>query len=143
MPKVWRKFQRLLAYQTYVHVKGWGDGWKNENEVSNPLGQMLEVLAVKINFLNHKVYYSIYYGEAEGWSEEVTAPEQAGTTSQRKSIMGIKIRLDEAGQKEFDILYRVHKFDGDWTDWAKNGEVIYSHGQKLNAIQIKLETKRT
>ena len=143
IPAGWKNENELLAYQTYVHVKGWGDGWKNENEVSNPLGQMLEVLAVKINFLNHKVYYSIYYGEAEGRSEEVTAPEQAGTTGQRKSIMGIKIRLDEAGQKEFDILYRVHKFDGDWTDWAKNGEVIYSHGQKLNAIQIKLETKRT
>ena len=51
------------------------------------------------------------------------------------------IRLDEAGAKEFDILYRVHKFDGTWTDWAKNGEAIYSHGQKLNAVQIKLETK--
>ena len=66
----------------------------------------------------------------------------AGTTGKSKAIYGIKIRFDEAGAKEFDILYRVHKFDGNWTDWAKNGEVIYSHGQKLNAIQIKLE-KRT
>ena len=48
---------------------------------------------------------------------------------------------DEAGAKEFDILYRVHKFDEQWTPWAKNGETIYSYGQKLNAIQIKLELK--
>jgi len=65
----------------------------------------------------------------------------AGTTGKSKAIMGIKIRLDEAGTKKFDILYRVHKFDDTWTSWAKNGEIIYSHGIKLNAIQIKLETK--
>ena len=75
------------------------------------------------------------------WSEEVSDGEQAGITGKRKSIYGIKIRLDEAGQKEFDILYRVHKFDGEWTPWAENGEVIYSYGQKLNALQIKLESK--
>ena len=66
----------------------------------------------------------------------------AGTTGKRKSIMGIRIRLDEADSKEFDILYRVHKFDGEWTDWAKNGETLYSYGVKLNALQIKLETKK-
>ena len=58
----------------------------------------------------------------EGWTEEVTAPEQAGITGKSKSIYGIKIRLDEAGTKESNILYRVHKFDGEWTPWAKNGE---------------------
>lgn len=35
------------------------------------------------------------------------------------------------------------KFDDTWTDWAKNGEALYSGGIKLNAIQIKLEPKRT
>jgi len=79
----------------------------------------------------------------EGWTEEVTAPEQAGITGKSKSIYGIKIRIDEAGTKESNILYRVHKFDGEWTPWAKNGEELISYGVKLNAIQIKLETKRT
>ena len=51
----------------------------------------------------------------------------------------MKVRLDEAGAKEFDILYRMHKFDDEWTPWAKNGEALYSYGQKLNAIQIKLK----
>ena len=53
----------------------------------------------------------------------------------------MKARFDEAGSKEFDILYRMHKFDGTWTAWAKNGEELLSDGQKLNAIQIKLESK--
>ena len=89
----------------------------------------------------YKVYYSVYYNDKEGWSKEVLAPEMAGTTGESKSIYGIKIWLDETGAKKFDILYRVYKYDGKWTSWAKNGEIIYSHGVKLNAIQIKLEIK--
>ena len=65
----------------------------------------------------------------------------AGTTGKSKSITGIKIRLDETGAKNFDILYRVHKFDGKWTSWAKNGEELLSAGVKLNSIQIKLQPK--
>ena len=131
-----------LTYQTHVHKKGWGD-WKNENQISNDLDQQLQIEAIKINFPDHKVYYSVYYNAEEGWSAEVSNGEQAGTTGKSKPIYGVRIRFDEAGTKKSDILYRVHKFDGNWTDRAKNGEAIYSHGQKFNAIQIKLETKRT
>ncbi len=53
----------------------------------------------------------------------------------------MKIRLDEAGIEKFDILYRIHKFDGEWTAWAKNGEEIITQGVKLNSIQVKLEAK--
>ena len=139
MPPRWEKFQPLLTYQTHVHMKGWGDGWKTENQFSNPLDQELEVLALMVNFPNHKIYYQVYFNEAEGWSQEVTSPEMAGTVDKRKPIYGMRVRLDEAEAKEFDILYRMHKFDDTWTPWAKNGEALYSYGQKLNAIQIKLE----
>ena len=138
MPPRWETFQPSITYKTHVAKKAWS-AWLNENQISNDIEQQLDIQAVKINFPGHKVYYSVYFNDAEGWSEEVTNGEQAGTTGKAKPIYGIKIRFDEAGAKEFDILYRVHKFDGNWTSWAKNGEVIYSHGQKLNAIQIKLE----
>ena len=65
----------------------------------------------------------------------------AGTTGIRKPIYGIKIRLDDAGAKEFDILYRMHNFHEEWTPWTKNNEELISQGIKLNAIQIKLEPK--
>lgn len=132
----------VLTYQTHVTHKAWSK-WFGENRISNPLKDKWDIQAVKINFPNHKVYYSVYYNETEGWSEEVSNGEQAGTTGKSKPIYGISIRLDEAGTKELDVLYRVHKLDGTWTDWAKNGEAIYSHGQKLNALQIKLEPKTT
>jgi len=64
----------------------------------------------------------------------------AGMNDIHKPIYGMKVWLDEAGTKEFDILYRMHKFDNTWTPWAKNGEELYSQGLKLNAIQIKLES---
>ena len=140
MPPHWETFQLPLTYQTHVAKKGW-DSWKYEEQISNDIEQQRQIEAIKINSPTHKVYYSVYYNDKEDWSAEVTNSEQAGTTGKSKAIYGIKIRLDEAGAKEFNILYRVHKFDGTWTDWAKNGEAIYSHGQKLNAVQIKLETK--
>jgi hypothetical protein len=135
------KNRPMLTYQTHVDSKGWGDGWKSESQLSNPLDQQRDIQAIKINFPEHNVYYAVYYNEKEGWSKEISNSEMAGTTGKRKPITGLKIRLDEAGAKEFDILYRVHKFDGTWTDWAKNGEELLSQGVKLNAIQICLKTK--
>lgn len=141
MPPNWEKFQPApFSYQTHIGGKGWG-AWLDENSISNDIEQKRQIEAVKIHHPMHKVYYSVYFNDKEGWTEEVSTGQMAGTTGKGKPIMGIRIRLDEAGTKKFDILYRVHKFDGTWTDWAKNGEVIYSHGQKLNAVQIKLETK--
>ena len=130
-----------LGYQTHVDKDGWNNGWKSENQISNPLDQKRDIQAIKINFPNHKIYYSVYFNDKEGWSAEVQSPQMAGTVGVRKPIYGMRIRFDEAGSKEYDILYRMHKFDNTWTHWAKNGEALYSHGVKLNAIQIKLESK--
>ena len=140
MPPRWETFQPLLTYQTHIAKKGWRS-WAVENAISNNIERKRQIEAIKINFPSHKVFYAVYFNDEEGWSEEVAAPEMAGTEGEDKPILGIKIRLDEAGAKEFDILYRVHKFNGKWTDWAKNGEELLSKGKKLNAVQIKLETK--
>lgn len=137
MPPRWETFQPSLRYSTHVNKTGWG-AWRRENQVCGTLEQR-DIQAIKVDYPKHKVYYSVYYNDKEGWSAEVTNGEQAGTTGKGKPIYGMRIRLDEAGAKEFDLLYRMHKFDGTWTPWAKNGEAIYSHGQKLSAIQIKLE----
>ena len=142
MPTGWDKFRPLINYRTYVAKKGWCP-WQTENQSSNPPDQKLYIQALRINFVAHKVYCSVYYDEDDGWSAEVATPETFGTPGKRKSITGIKIRLDAADEKKYDILYRVHKFDGAWTPWAKNGEELLSQGIALNAIQIKLETKRT
>lgn len=134
------KNRPLLTYQTHIAGTGW-DSWNSEGSLSNSTNQKLDIQAVKINFPNHKVYYAVYFNESEGWSEEVSNNQQAGTTGKSKPIKGIKIRLDEAGTKEFDIFYRMHKFKGGWTSWAKNGEELLSDDVKLNSIQIELKPK--
>ena len=140
------KNRPLLNYQTHVSREGWG-AWKDENQLSNSPEQKLDIQAIKIKFTRpfHEIYYSVYFNKKEGWSAEVSAPETAGTISKSKPIRGIKIWLDEAGAKKFDILYRMHRFDGEWTPWAKNGKQLISKGKgkegKLNSIQIKLEPK--
>lgn len=131
---------KTLSYQTSVETIGWGN-WENEGVPSNSSNQKLYIQAIKINDPGHKVYYSVYYNQEEGWSKEVSSGEIAGTTGKAKSIYGIKIFLDEEGAREFDILYRIHTFDGTWTTWFKNGEAVYSHGQKINSIIIKLKSK--
>jgi len=142
MPPHFGEFRPLLTYQTHVGKDGWS-AWLGENQISNPLDRQNDIQAIKINFADCNVHYAVRYDDARGWSAEVTSPKAAGTTGKSRSIFGVKIRLDEAGSKKFDIVYRVHKFDSKWTPWAKNGEELLSHGVKLNAIQIKLETKRT
>ena len=136
------KGRPLLKYLTHVSNIGWGR-WQSENSFSNPLDQMRNIQAIRIEFSGsfHNIYYSVYFNEKEGWSQEVSNSEIAGTVGKGKPIYGMRIRLDEAGAKEFDILYRVHKFDDSWSSWCKNGEVIYSNGIKINAIQIKLVPK--
>ena len=144
MPKGWETFQPPLpdglTYQTHISNKGWGT-WSGAEGISGFPEQQLQMEAVKVNFPDHKIYYAVYYGEAEGWSEEVSNGEQAGTTGKVKPIHGIRIRLDEAGSNEFDVLYRLHTFEGAWTPWKRNGEEIITQGVKLNALQIKLEPK--
>ena len=136
------KKRPILTYQTHVDKDGWSD-WKIENHLSNSTEKDFDIQAVKIDFSNPlcKLYYSVYYNEQEGWSEEVTNNQMAGTTGKSKPIYGIKIRLDEIGEKKYDIIYRVHKFDGTWSDWAQNGAGIISD-QRLNSLQIKLNSKR-
>ena len=137
----WEKFRPLLSYKTHVSCKGWNASWIQENQISNDIKQGLYLQAIKVNSLKYNVHYSVYYGEEEGWSEEVSSGEMAGTTGKRKPIYGIKIRLDETGAKIFDILYRTHNFYEEWTPWVKNNEELFSQCVKLNAIQIKLEPK--
>lgn len=152
------KNRPLLRYQTYTGQSKSGV-WKSENQPSAELDSQLGIQAIRIDFTEpfRDVYYSVY---CDDWSEEVSTAQIAGKPG--KFITGIKIRLDEAGAEEFDILYRVHQFDdnffaeeveefpliyqpcktaGAWSSWAKNGAEIFSSGRKINAVQIKLEAK--
>lgn len=143
LEKIVDKNRPLIIYQTHVGKKGWSD-WIVEKQLSNSLEQNFDIQAVKIDFSSQfcDVYYSVYYGEKEGWSKEITNPKVAGTVGKYKPIFGIKVRLDDTGREKYDIWYRFHTFEGKWTSWAKNGEELISPNVKLNSLQIKLENKQ-
>ncbi len=128
-----------LCYETHVAIKGWLPQ-SDEDYVSGVPERRLDVQAIKIYFNStyYDVYYAVYY-PTEGWAAEVSTAHMAGTTGKGKPIMGIKLRLDDGGAKYFDVLYRVHKFVGGWSQWAKNGEELISLKSKINAVQIRLE----
>lgn len=131
----------ILRYQTHLAKLAWLP-WKIENQLSGTLEQKLDIQAIRIDFSEpfHDVFYSVYYPEG-GWTEEVSTGQMAGTIYRSKPIIGIKIRLDEEGAKKFDILYRLHDFNGNWSDWTMNGAGIRSDNVRFNAIQIKLHQK--
>ena len=130
----------IVEYSTHVARKGWLP--KNvETAISGVIDQSLRIEAIKINFSEPfcDVFYSVYYPK-DGWTKEVFNGAMAGTTGKSKPIMGLKI--DETGAKKFDILYRVHDFNGEWSPWKKNGEELISADAKLNAIEIKVIDKK-
>ena len=129
----------ILEYATHVARKGWLP--KNvETGISGVIDQGLRVEAIKINFSEPycDVFYAVYYPK-DGWTKEVSNGAMAGTTGKSKPIFGIKIRLDETGAQKFNILYRIHDFNGNWSAWAKNGEDLISTEFRINAVQIFLE----
>ncbi|MBD3879218.1 MAG: DUF563 domain-containing protein [Quinella sp. 1Q5] len=132
------KGRPLLCYQTYTG-QNTSSAWKSENQPSGDLDGQLGIQGIRIDFTEsfHDVYYSVHCG---GWSREVSSAQIVGTPG--KSITGIKIRLDEDGAKNFDIIYRVHTLDDAWTPWAKNGEELLTSDLEINAVQIKLEAKQ-
>ena len=131
----------IIKYEVHVARKGWLPAYV-ENSIGGLIDQQLRIEALLIKFSEpfHDVYCSVYYPK-EGWSKEVSTGQPAGTTGKSKPIFGIKIRLDDSGAEQYDIVYRVHNFNGEWSSWAMNGEKIISSDAKLNAVQIKLEEK--
>ena len=127
-----------FRYRVHVGKLGWLSE-KLEKQVCGDTEQLNDIQAIVLGFSSpyYDVRYAVYYPK-EGWSEEVSSDEIAGTTGRAKSIMGIKIRLDESGASKFDIFYRLHAFKNEWSPWAKNGEELISLDSQLNAIQIKL-----
>ena len=131
------KGRPLLFIEAHVSKKGWLPRTL-ENHVGGFLDEQLCIQAIKIYFSKpfSDIRYAVYYPK-EGWSEEASNGNMAGTTGMGKAIMGVKIHLDGSVSEQFDILYRMHNYKNEWSPWAKNGEPLISKGAKSNAIQIK------
>ena len=113
-----------------------------EGSIAGSVDKNRLIEAFKLEFSEpfRDLFYAVGYEDGT-WTDEVKSPEFAGVIGKRKSICGIKIRLDDRGSTEFDIRYRIHDVEGSWSDWAENGAEVRFEKNSVNAIQIELVDK--
>ena len=125
----------VLCYRVHQAKNGWLPV-NVEGDIGGELDKKRSLQALQIYFNEPfgDVSYAVYY-KKEGWAEEVSNKKTAGVTGKNKAIYGFYARLDNA---DFNIIYRVHNFNGEWSPWQKNGDKIMSSDSALDGIRIKL-----
>ena len=123
-----------LCCQAYAAQLGWLAP-TIEGEICGLSLQDIDMQAFRAQFIQPfcDVIYSVYYAD-EGWTKPVANGQMTGDLDGGKAICGLSMRLDST---EFDIRYRVHSFDSDWSEWTYDGGEISSN-YALNAVQIKV-----
>ena len=129
------KFKRpVLCFEIHAAQRGWLQP-NVEGDIGGPIDKEYSLQAIKLYFTEPfcDVYYSVYYPK-DGWQTEVSTNKTAGTVGKNKAFYGLSIRL---ATNDYDVCYRLHGFDGNWSDWGSNGARIVFE-QMSNAVQIKL-----
>ncbi|MBR1581308.1 MAG: glycosyltransferase family 61 protein [Selenomonadaceae bacterium] len=132
----------VLCFELHQARKGWLP-LNLEGDAGGVLHEKLSVQAIKIYFSEpfFDVKYAVYYPK-EGWSEVSSTEEIAGTVGKNKAIHGLCATLDAEGSAQFDIVYRVHNFNDEWSTWSGNGAQAVSNDHALDGVQIILMPKR-
>ena len=133
----------ILCFDVHQAKKGWLPTCI-EGDIGGVLDQKLSVQAIKIYFSEPfvDVHYSVYYKDG-GWSELVGNKAMAGSTGKNKGIYGLSVVLDPRGASVFDVVYRIHNLNGEWSPWQGNGAKLLSTEHMLDGVQIKLQPKRS
>lgn len=126
----------LLCYQVHMGKVGWLSA-KRIGEIAGNKRLSLDIQAIKIKSV-YKVFYSVYSKE-NGWSEEKSNNQMAGSVGKAVSLSRIKIWM-ETSHKRRQIVYRIHGYNGKWSKWFRNGQCATLNDQPFNAIQIKIES---
>ena len=128
----------VLLYSLHLRNIGWTqekiEDSCDEGAANNPIE------AVRIGF--SKQFYEIYYATYanDKWEEYVSTGEIAGTVGKAQSIFGLRVHLDEEGQKLYRIAYRVYTVDNGWLPWVRDGKGSVAC-TPLTGIQIRIEKK--
>ena len=132
----------ILCFDVHQAKKGWLPT-NIEGDIGGVLNEKLCVQALKIYFSEPfcDVFYSVYYKDG-GWSDLVGNKTLAGSTGKNKGIYGLSVVLDPKGAAMFDVIYRIHNFNGEWSPWQANGAKLLSIEHMLDGVQIKLQPKR-
>ena len=127
----------ILCFELHVAQRGWLPT-NVEGDIAGPLDKQYSLQAIKIRFNEPlcDVSYAVCY-PSEGWTAEVSNDRTAGAAGKNKPINGLSIRLSS---DRFDVCYRLHGFDGNWSDWGLNGNRLVLD-QSINGVEIKLNPR--
>lgn len=86
---------------------------------------------------NPSIFYSVYV-QNEGWQDEKTNNETAGTMG--RCIEAVKLRIADSPLDSGNLTYRVHLSDLGWQDWVMNDTVSETEGKGhvIEAMQVQL-----
>ncbi len=131
----------ILCFEGHSERKGWMPV-NVEGDICGTVNENLSFQAIKICFSEQfcDVSYAVYYPE-EGWSKTVSNGEQAGTVGKGKAVHGLSIVLRGEQAAHFNVVYRLHNFNREWSGWFGNGAKIMSKDYAVDAVQIKLLPK--
>lgn len=130
-----------------VKVKGHVQniGWYTEAVSSTigttGIGMRLEAFTIKI--VNSSISGGISYSANNG--SFVSDGATAGQTGVSNIIKTIKIKLTGDLATNFNVKYRTHRANVGWKDdeWVTNGTATKNDGNRVEAIEIKIEPKST
>lgn len=134
-----------LSYQ--AHVQNIGDqAVVLERSMAGTTGRGLRMEAFKI-MLNTELSGSIQYKafvEDGDWEENYKSTgEWSGTIGKSKAIQLVRIKLTGDLATKYDVYYRVHSDKYGWLGWAKNDEMAGATYYDIQAIEVRLYSKRS
>lgn len=129
-----------VQYRVHVDQFGWL-AWRTSGETAGTAGtwvHSLKINAIEICLKNADRNASVEYEicvQNKGWREKAADGHTAGITGQWMAMEALRIHTKGLSHL---LLYRVHSLAGEWSKWAKQGEIADSSSTRtwIDAVQI-------
>lgn len=130
-----------LTLTPYVSNLGFITPSVGEGVTAGTIGQNNHMEGIRISSpLNDLgLEYSVYINGI-GWSPVTKSGSYAGTMGLSKGIEAIRINLTGENATQYQIQYRIHLLNGDWSDWVTTNTELGNagSGQLLEAVEAIL-----
>lgn len=134
-----QKGRPLLMYEVHKSGRGWIP--VQYEDLFSVNEEMIEAIKIRFTSPFHEIHYSTY-SRNDGWGSEVSTGEISGTTGQKKPLSGIYMRLDESGEKDYSICYRICCGSLGWSDWTRDGSRIWTDKGYITGLELKCTPRK-
>lgn len=128
----------LICYKVHGADYGWTDiCYESEAAGRRCSGKRLEAFQLDSMDGGVQFVYSAYI-DGQGWSDNVSNGEIAGTVGKALPMRSVRISLVNNNGLDFSVRYRA-SLNGQWSEYAYDGEVLDTFEWKyFEALQIEL-----